>query len=187
MPGLDESEYSLGDAVFAIPFLKPNVFVAADEAKLTCHKLLEDCLGTLGKEIKESGGKGEINITSLVTRVYLQDKSAFRKCVLDSDMAEEVKRYYRKKWLPKRVWVMEINILKDYGDLLNDTSVRVGEVLLDPTSEPDDAHFLAIHLGRDLIGNINDSKGIVIDRNPFNGDISGFPVKGGSYSPLIRI
>lgn len=178
--------YALADAVSAIPFLQPNVFVDAAEAKLTCHKVLQNCLEDL--EVLLGGAENaEItwNMPELVTRVYLQDKSDFRSSIMDTDMPDDVKAYYRLKWLPKRIWVMEINLCDGY-EANEDRSTRVGEILLDPASEPEDGCFLTIHLGADLLPNSSGANGVVINRNAFDGEIDAFPVSGKRYSRLVR-
>ncbi len=185
LPILDNAEerYSLGDAVSAIPFLQPDVFVDAAEAKLTCHRLLADSLGDLSPPVTQDNAESH-KYPAFVTRVYLQDKSDFRAVIVSSDMGKEIKDYYRNKWLPKRVWIMEINLFDGYGGSPEGKACRVGEILLDPASEPEDGYFLSIHLGADLLP-ITD-KGVVIDRDAFNGEIKAFTVSGDKYEPLIR-
>lgn len=186
----DGEQYSLSAAVFAIPFLLPDVFVDAAEAKLTCLKLLADSLedikSLLIPEDEEDNSAEDTEYPELVTRTYLQDKADFRSEVLSSDMPDEIKNYYRLKWLPKRIWVTEINLLDGYSNAPNGTAVRVGEILLDPASEPEDGHFLSIHLGADLLPFSPGTNGVVIDRNAFNGNINAFLMPGQRYSPLVR-
>lgn len=177
-------QYSLSDAVSAIPFLQSNIFVDAAEAKLTCHHLLALSLG--GDEEEGAEDEANIKLPDLVTRVYLHDKADFRASVLASDMPDDVKTYYREKWLPKRIWIMEINHLQDYANSPGGNSIRIGEILLDPSSEAEDGHFLSIHLGADLFPNKKDGNGIMIDRDAFNGEITAYKVSGNRYSPLVR-
>ena len=177
LPDEDKGGYSLGDAVFAIPFLQLDVFVDAAEAKLTCLQLLAD---TLEGSIFDAGSP------ELVTRTYLQDRSEFRASVIASDMPDDVKAYYRSKWLPRRVWVTGINLSDEYEKSPDKNSVRIGEILLDPSSEPEDGCFLSIHLGEDLLPQEDDGIGVVIDRDAFNGEIEAFQVTGNRYAPLVR-
>lgn len=186
IPILDQEkgQYSLSDAAFAIPFLYPDVFVDAAEAKLACHRLLEESISELTLNLKDI--KDAIKTPELVTRTYLQDRSDFRSKVFDSDMHDDVKSYYRQKWLPKRIWVMEVNLLEKYSDSPDGNAIRVGELLLDPASESEDGHFLAIHIGAGMIGLSPNNSGVIINRDPFNGKIDAFAVGGNKYSPIIR-
>ena len=187
LPDNMEGQYSLGDAVSAIPFLQLDIFVDAAEAKLTCHRLLADSLEDLNKLVS-NGGTGEQvkEFPVLVTRTYLQDKSEFRAAILSSDMEKDAKDFYRSKWLPKRIWVTEINLLDGYSESPEGEAYRVGEILLDPASEPEDGHFLSIHLGSDLLPHAKAATGVIIDRNAFDGEIRAFAVGGSRYAPLVR-
>lgn len=192
LPILDKihGQYSLCDAVFAIPFLLPDVFVDAEEAKLTCLRLLADSLQDIKpllipEEENEKSADGQ-DVPALVSRTYLQDKAEFRESVFKSTMSEDIKKYYRQKWLPKRIWVTEINLYNNYKNSPNGNAVRVGEILLDSASESEDGHFLSIHLGSELLSFAPGESGVIIDRNAFDGEINAFSVGGDKYSPLIR-
>jgi len=190
LPIPDEVEgvgYTLGDAVFAIPFLQLDVFVDAAEAKLTCLKLLADSLENL-KGLVPQGKESvlEVNLPELVTRTYLQERSEFRSSVIASDMPEDVKAYYRNKWLPRCIWITEINLYNEYEKSPEGRSIRLGEIILDPSSEPEDGCFLTVHLGNDLLPQAQGGKGVIIDRDAFEGDIEAFQVTGNRYSPLVR-
>lgn len=194
IPDSAEGQYSLADAVSAIPFLQPDIFVDAAEAKLTCHRLLADILedltkllggGVAAEEEKDNADQVK-EYPALVTRIYLQDKADFRAAVLSSDMEKDAKDYYRCKWLPKRVWIMEINLLDGYSESPEGAACRVGEIILDPASEPEDGHFLSIHLSAELLPDTGSGKGVMLDRDAFNGEIRGFEVEGSRYRPLVR-
>jgi len=187
LPLLDQGDseaYTLGDVVSAIPFLLPDVFIDAAEAKLTCIKLLADSLEDLGAIMSAADSAPEV--PKLVLRTYLQDRSVFRNTVINSDMPDDVKKYYRSKWLPGRVWIAELNLYNQYADSPASPPLRVGEILLDPSSEPEDGCFLTIHLGPDLLPQSASGLGVIIDRDAFNGGIKGFSVDGHNYSPLVR-
>jgi len=179
----DGESYTLKDAVSAIPFLHPDVFIDGVEAKVTCHKLLNGILNNLHSEPNDNG----VVEKNFVTRTYLQERSDFRAAVLNSSMPETIKSYYRLKWLPKRIWVMEINLLDGYERSPEGATTRVGEILLDPASEPEDGCFLTIHLGSDILFWDNGDSGVLIDRDAFVGEITGSPVEDSRpYSPLVR-
>jgi hypothetical protein len=184
LPEKNVNGYTLRHAVSAIPFLPTDVYIDGEEARETCLRLLRDTLISLP-------GSGlittpTIEMPQIVLRTYLQDRSAFRESVLNSNMSAEVKEYYRLKWLPKRIWIFEINSFENYMNANEGKSSRLGEILLDPTSEPSDAHFLTIHLQNTLFGDQLSNGGVIIDRDAFNGSITGFPVKENKYEPLLR-
>lgn len=183
----DGEAYTLGDVVFAIPFLQPDVFIDAAEAKLACTRCLSESLEDLGAIITAGDVDApEPVIPELVLRTYLQDRAEFRNTVINSDMPEDVKKYYRNKWLPRRVWITELNLFDQYEHSPESRPLRVGEIILDPSSEPEDACFLTIHLGPDLLPQSTSGLGVIIDRDAFNGDIKAFNVNGNRYAPLVR-
>ncbi len=176
--GDNTNYYKLEDTVIAIPFLPTDVFIDGDEAKETCLRLLTDTLS--GYDFNE------FNMPDLVFRVYLQDRSDFRTSVLSSNMSNEVKNYYRLKWLPRRIWIMEINTKDSYKDTCDGNGVRMGEIILDPSSEPTEAHFHTIHLKNSLFMDGQPNDGIILDRSAIDGNIEAFPVNEEDYQPLIR-
>lgn len=146
--------YSLETAVSAIPFFPSDVYMDGAEARLTAQNLL--------KAVVTEANAQEPALQDLVARTYLQDRSDFRAATFSSDMPSDVKGYYRMKWLPKRIWVTELNTLDNYANAPNGADNRIGEILVDPASEPEDAHFLSVHLGPELLPG---HSGIVIDRD----------------------
>lgn len=183
----NDEPYTLGDVVFAIPFLPIDVFIDAAEAKLTCIRLLSDSLEDLGAIITASNSNApEPVLPELVLRTYLQDRAEFRSTVINSDMPDDVKKHYRSKWLPRRVWITELNLYDQYNHSPESRPLRVGEIILDPSSEPEDGCFLTIHLGPDLLPQSTSGLGVIIDRDAFNGDIKAFIVNGNRYTPLVR-
>lgn len=179
LPENDAESYALSHAVSAIPFLHPDVFIDGAEAQKASLQLLGKTLASNGQDLK-------IDTSKLVVRTYLQDKAVFRRAILESDMPIDVKAYYRKKWLPKRVWVTELNMLDNYGKCPEGKAVRLGEILLDPSSEPEDGHFLTIHIEGALLTKDEEGRGVIIDRDAFDETISASPVAGNKYSPLVR-
>ncbi|MBA1149430.1 hypothetical protein H0Z60_20495 [Ectothiorhodospiraceae bacterium WFHF3C12] len=173
----DRDTYSLMQAVSAVPFLPADVFISGEEARQVCFALLVNhVLETLPP--------------NLVFRTYLQDRADFRRSVFNSSMDPEVVRYYRQKWLPRRVWVMEINALADYEKSPEGAAQRLGEVVLDPASEPADGHFLSIHVTSELLPaneNGSASQGVMVDRDAFSGAISAVPIDNDQpYGPRLR-
>jgi len=159
--GADE-EYSLDKVCYAIPLLPANVYLSAEEAEEASIKLF--------KEIKPEG-------QNFVIRTFLQERYKFREYVCTSSMNNEVKTYYRLKELPRRIWVTEINELDDYGNkAITKSTKRVGEIIIDPTGEPDQTPFLSAHI-----------KGFILDKNHRSKQIEAIPIKGDrAYSPLFR-
>ncbi|MEP5231567.1 MAG: hypothetical protein ABJQ78_09060 [Alloalcanivorax sp.] len=172
--------YSLSDALVAIPFLHKDILMDAEEAQLACYTILLSCLS---KDHKEQ-------LPRLVFRVYLQTRSEFRESVIESKLHDQAKEYYRLKWLPKRVWVAEINEFKDYENAPDGKAVKLGEILLDPSSDPADGHFLAVRLSKELL-NLGGEEarydvGVMIDRDPFDGTITGKRILSGTCDPIAR-
>lgn len=170
-----QSTYALEHAFFAIPLLPADVFIDGDEARETCLKLL-----TLALANQEN------LIGNLVVRTYLQDRSEFRTTVVKSSMSEQAKQYYRTKWLPRRIWVMELNQLENYGLAPDGGSRRLGEIIIDPASEPEEGHFLSIHLTPSLLpaADADHGKfGVIIDRDAFTGEIRSTRIEDCIYHP----
>lgn len=179
LPEIDTESYALSHAASAIPFLHPDVFIDGAEARKASLQLLDQALAGNNQTIS-------VDTSKLVVRTYLQDKAVLREAILGSKMPGDVKAYYRKKWLPKRVWVTELNMLENYGDCPEGKAIRLGEILLDPSSEPEDGHFLTIHIEGVLLSKEEQGKGVIIDRDAFDETISASPVTGNKYSPLVR-
>lgn len=176
LPDRSEIDYALWDAVAAIPFLQPDVFIDGSEARLTALRCLQVML-PLSSHCREP----------LVVRTYLQEKASFRKSVIESNMADDVKAYYRNKWLPKRLWIIELSLMAGYEGAPNETAERVAEVLLDPTSEPEDGSFLSIHVSPRLLGDNSNVQGVMVDRNALSGEIKAFPVRWNPCSPTLHL
>lgn len=188
LPEQQQGIYSLADAALAIPFLCADIFIDGGEARETSMKLFAQVLQKAVPQGAEPEGAAPArpSFPNLVVRTYLQDKAVFRKFVVDSDMSLDVKNFYRNKWLPKRVWVTELNALDKYTDTPEGRGVRLGEILLDPSSEPEDGYFLAIHIEGGLLPEGANLGGVMIDRDAFKGAIRAFPVGSSNYQPLVR-
>ena len=91
-------------------------------------------------------------------------------------MAPELKRYYRLKNYPRRIWVTELNLRQGYETPFATKASRVGEIVLDPTTEPTQGPFLSIHI-----------PDVFIDRDPNSEEIRIMPLfNDAAYAPLLR-
>jgi len=181
-----EGFYCLAHAGYALPLLQTDVFVDGSEAQECAIRFLEDSLLNVAPALC-GAGQGSVSCSKLVMRTYLQDRSDFRRNVVEGDFSPDVKNYYRLKWLPKRIWVTELNLMDGYGANPGSGQLRIGEILLDPAAEPEEGAFLSIRLAGCLIpDNQTGITGIVIDRDAISGNIEIMPVSGDSSTPLIR-
>jgi hypothetical protein len=160
-----KEEFSLDKVCYAIPLLPADVYMTAEEAEQAALRM-----------IRHFGGEGFLRNDVHVVRTYLQERYRFREQVRTSDMVDALKRHYRLKSLPRRMWITEINLLEGYAEPLTGGARRIGEVIIDPTGEPTQAPFLSIH-----------TPGILVDRDPDSGKIRLIPLQNdATYSPLIR-
>lgn len=158
---LDKSQddYCLNHVCFAIPLLPNDVFITGEEASVTASIVLKDLLSQLpvaSEELTSISGK-------FVIRTFLSDRHDFRKWALSSSLAKSLKDYFRLKILPKRVWVTEICLLEAYNQEHSHNDIRVGEIILDPTGDPSDSPFLAVHLNTQVI--FGTTCGVIWDRS----------------------
>jgi hypothetical protein len=181
LPDVDGGSYVLGHACYAIPLLQPDVFIDGAEAKRSCIKLLSDSIGisecSLGSSLP----------SNVVVRTYLIERSGFRIKVMESAETDEAKAYYRMKWMPKRVWVTEFNLLDGYEGAPDHEGTRLGEIVLDPAAEAEEGAFLSIYLSRELLPSMPKGiEGIIIDRDVFTGEIEAFPVSVFDTGTMVR-
>jgi hypothetical protein len=169
--------YCLNQLVFAIPLLPSDVFLSGEEAVEVARTLF---LSIFNSE--------KTSINKLVFRTYLIERHQFREWVTgNNNINQSVKRYYRLKILPKRIWVTEINLLDQFNKILNGESSRVGEILIDPTGDPNDAPFLSVHLNISAIVNNSNNMGIIVDRLADTKEINIIPIpRDAIYSTLSR-
>ncbi len=184
LPDTSDNDYALDQACYAIPLLQPDVFIDGSEAKRSCIKLLSDSISING----HSSSSEEHPLPSeLVVRTYLIDRSEFRKNVLKSAEADDVKTYFRMKWMPKRVWVTEFNSLDGYEDAPDHEGKRLGQILLDPAAEAEEGAFLSIYLSRELLPSTPETLGgVIIDRDVFTGEIKAFPATVFDSATMVR-
>jgi len=184
LPEKSAQGYCLQQAFYAIPLLQPDIFTDADEAQALSIRLLEHAIH-VGANVQTEAPE-EFPKIQLVMRTFLQERSDFRARVVDSDLPKEVKDYYRLKWLPKRLWVTELNAFDGYSEAPDRRKLLLGEILIDPAGEAEGGAFLSIRLGEDLVPPGNTGVGIVIDRDALNNKIKAFPTPGERATPLVR-
>lgn len=163
-PGPGEG-YTLSDAFCAIPLLSADILVDAEEARNTCINLLASLASS---ELRNS----YLALPDeLVTRTRLLSRSSFRREVVLGCMNRNLKRYYRKKWLPRHVWVMELSPFAGYEQSPDNGIPRLGEVLLEPSADPKEAHFLTVRLNGMALNGKPATSDLIIDRDAFSGNI----------------
>lgn len=175
---VDANVYALEQAAFAIPLLPSDVFITGEEAEVTSFDLIKRLVLPIfeGKNIKPQ---------PLVLRTYLSERYKFREWVTgNTQMSDGLKRYYRQKVFPKRIWITEICLFEGYCDSHNSKSIRVGEVILDPTGEPDDIPFLSAHINLAAIqGEVG--AGICFDRSSDGKKIEAMPIENDATYPAL--
>jgi hypothetical protein len=146
MPETSGSAYCFNQVRFAIPLLPSDVFMCGEEAEQVANKILTDLF-----QLSPSANPATMDnpaitkFEDLVLRTYLVERHKFREWVTNkTDIHIEVRNYYRLKSLPKRIWITEVCLLKEQNNTCNGGLSRVGEILIDPTGEPNDAPFLLI-------------------------------------------
>lgn len=181
----DGQGYNLSQAKYAIPLLKPDVFIDGAEAQEATLRLLTDIFSFL----KPANGTHPSTTMAprLVLRTYLEERSRFRASIANGDATGDLADYYRAKWLPRRFWLTELNMFDEYSNAPTGTQMRVGEVLMDAAAEAEDGAFLSIRLAEQILpGSANGIGGVVIDRDPLDGAIEAFPIQGDFPFPLVR-
>lgn len=159
----EENFYSLEQVAFAVPLLPSDVFITGEEAEVISFEvilqMIKEYLETKSDELPQT------KVKPIVVRTYLSERYRFREWVAKNDnMADILKKYYREKEFPKRIWITEICLLDNYAESDKNKSNRIGEVILDPTGEPNDTPFLSAHINVSaLLGKTG--PGILFDRS----------------------
>lgn len=161
--------YCIQDAIAAIPFLPEHVFIDGEEARGASIRLLIRALNPLSGDLTML--LDEQRTAQFVIRTYLMDRSEFRYAAAHGKMCDFLQRYYQHKWLPRRIWITEINAAPLYAQSPDGNTECLGEILLDPSAEPADCPFLTIHLRPALLGTNDHDAGALIDRDAFSGEI----------------
>ncbi|RLK51503.1 hypothetical protein DFR31_1445 [Alkalispirillum mobile] len=160
------SGYTLANAFCAIPLLSSDILVDADEARTATISLLNDVMNI--EKVRKM-----IDLPSrLVTRTLLLARTKVREQALASNLNPAVKRYYRTKWLPSHIWSLELHPAHDYGNSPTIGLSPIGEVLLDPSADPSEGHFLTIRINGAILKNHPETTDLIIDRNAFDGSIT---------------
>ncbi len=153
------SNYCLNQVAFIVPLLPNDVFITGEEALI----LGESLLSTMLKAIPLPQGVGYKNI---VTRTFLTERSKLRTWAREcKNISPTVRRYYRLKEFPRRVWLTEINLMDDYGEARNNRLLRAGEIVIDPTGDPNDVPLLSAHINIAALTGRNKGEGIIFDQN----------------------
>ncbi|MES1980967.1 MAG: hypothetical protein V4443_00695 [Pseudomonadota bacterium] len=184
--------YCFDQINFAIPLLPNDVFMSGEEAEQVALIVLAGLLSPASS----TGVTPAPKIEELVFRTYLMERSAFREWVINTpNMHPELRKYYRMKVLPKRIWISEISLLSEYNRANAGSLSRVGEFIIDPTGDFNDAPFLSIHLNISAIltfpagipAPFTDNSGVIIDRAANGSSIKYILLNGDTaYPPLCR-
>lgn len=179
--------YSISQVQMAIPFLGDDIFIDASEARLAIDLLIRYFLPQViraSEDTRQGKDRGELGPIKIVNRLFLCERKHFRAHVRESAMSDSLKRYYREKWLPRYFWLMELNSFDNYGTPQADNlPTRLGEVILDASSEFLECPFLSIYFSPQMVEGL--VGGILFDRNAFNGDVEVLSVPDGhNPSPL---
>lgn len=100
---------------------------------------------------------------NLVLRTYLIPSNEYKQRVAKSDMALFIKTLYRGKPMSRWIWVTEISSEQSYNSSNPSDWLIRGEVILDATSSPWVADFIAFHL-------IGDTEAVVATMKPEHKD-----------------
>ena len=161
LPALPSAgEYALQHAAWAIPLLPAEILVDAAEAKTAC-------LGLVTALFASETFKWPAQV---VTRMRLLPRAKFRETICQSEKIDSLKRYFRMKWLPSYIWLLECYGLDGYSQATEGQARKIAEVLLEPNADPLDGHFLCAVAHDGLLAG-DASAPLVVDRDPFEGDI----------------
>lgn len=158
--------YTLADAFCAIPLLSSDILVDADEARTATIRLLNDAINV--EKVQEMIDLPE----RLVTKTQLLARAQVREHAIASNLNPALKQYYRKKWLPSHVWSLELHPAHEYGSSPKTGLSPIGEVLLDPSADPSEGHFLTIRINGRILKDHPQTTDLIIDRNAFDGGIT---------------
>ncbi len=136
--------YALEQALYAFPIVHPDVFMTAEEAQVALNDFFGEMSELLDKEI----GIKFID-QYLVVRQMLVSRQEFRKWSIALPSAT-LKEHYRSTPLPPVIWIFEFNVQKTYWNSgsspNNKQTIRVGELLVDPSADPKHFPVIAFHL-----------------------------------------
>lgn len=183
LPDASSVTYALQHAVQAIPLLPGDVHISGEEAWSVS-------LGVL-KWILDDFSKGGIDMAPLngrlVLRPYLTERHKFREWAISGGIPKTLQDFYRKKILPRRMWVTEIHLVDHYDQAPNGPKSRIGEIILDASGDAEDwsQSLLSLHMNMSPIN--GEPKGVVLDRDAMGTDISVFSFdEPDLYSGVVR-
>lgn len=161
--GPERADYSMANAVYAIPLMPPGIWVDGTEAHAACTDLVQRLQLPFKQGVAEQW----------VSRIRLVPRWRFREAVANSRaLSLAVRRYYRQKWLPRFMWQMQLNDAEGY-ECAGEVKVRtLGEVLLDPTANPLEGHFMTIRFVGETLMIEREDTDLVIDREPVTGAVT---------------
>lgn len=155
--------YSMANATYAIPLMPPGVWVDGTEARAACIDLVQ----RMGLPFSAAATGQSVSRVRLVARWRFREAAAAAPA-----LSRALRRYYRQKWLPRFMWSMQFNALDGY-ERAGEARVRtLGEVLLDPTANPMEGHFLAIRFAGETLTVGRPDMDLVIDREPVSGRVT---------------
>lgn len=186
LPESGTDSYCFDQVDFAIPLLPSDVFMTGEESEEVASSLFHLTLSLINPP--PPTGTQPIQCEKLVFRTYLVERHKYREWVTKNpDICPDLKEYYRLKVFPKRLWVTEINLLSQFNNTCSGSLARVGEIITDPTGEPNDCPFLSIHVNASALLNQQNQGGVVIDREANGKKIKLIPIQNDTpYSSLNR-
>ena len=142
------AEYSFKYAAYAIPLLPVDVFMTGEEAITIATSFFGEILqGFKIENLLDDAGLTTLT-ASLAVRLLLVEKRKLRRWAATEHMVPELRDKIRLMEMPKRVWMLEIHQVAQYGaqTKANTPESLVGIVLIDPTADIPVSSCLLIHL-----------------------------------------
>ncbi|MGB5830563.1 MAG: hypothetical protein WBG92_01035 [Thiohalocapsa sp.] len=156
-----EGDYALEHAAWAIPLLSADILVDAEEARAACMNLLAELMTA----------EGVISWPEkVIVRTRLLSRARLRADALAADGYPGLKRYYRMKWLPSYVWLVEFYDFAGYAGAPHGQACKLADVVLEPNADPKDGHFLAAIAYTPVLPDTAPGP-LIFDRDPFGGNI----------------
>jgi hypothetical protein len=139
--------YAMEDLRYMLVPLPPDVLISAEEAELKALGLLHVVLTGAFRATKNPRYEPGRLSDRLVLRPYFMDRREFRRWAREeSRLPDKLKRLYRMLPLPKRLWILELNLVSNYSEAPNKKGCRVGEILIDPSADIHGNLNLAMHI-----------------------------------------
>jgi hypothetical protein len=183
--GHSSKPYAFENVTTVIPVVPKDIYVMAEDCYPTAHEVIK-FLFRVAKESAKEGNAGFQHATSLnqslVVRPLLTSRHEFRRWAADNTSGA-LQRFYRRRHLPERLWVIEINQKYGYvqSQLIDDAPVdfskmtRIGEILIDPTGDINDFPVLCAHVNFSAPGKTEDGMLLDVDSAAANIDFHSVP------------